>query len=92
MAGTVSFGLQEGHHPVHEQVVEQGAQQDKDVEDLMAAEAGIVPARPLDGVEHAAHGVEHAAAHGPEEEKKPAEGSTWSSGTRAARASQPMKI
>lgn len=47
--------------------MEQGAQQDKDVEDLVAAEAGIVPARPFDGVEHAAHGVEHAAAHGPEE-------------------------
>ena len=35
------------------------------MEDLVAAEAGVVPARPLHRVQHAAHGVQHAAQHQP---------------------------
>ena len=37
------------------------------MEDLMAAEAGVIAPGPLDGVEHATNGVEQAAGQQPEE-------------------------
>ena len=37
------------------------------VENLVAAEAAIVSAGPFSRIEHAAHGIEHAAAQKPEE-------------------------
>ena len=53
-------------HPVHEHEVKHRAHKDEQVKNLVTAKAGIIAARPLDGVEHAAHGVENAAAQHPE--------------------------
>lgn len=49
------------HNRVHHHEVADAAQQDKDMEDLMAAKLGIITAGPLEGVEHASYGVHEAA-------------------------------
>ena len=56
-------GSQGSDHGIHQDKVRHAAQDDKDVEDLVAAKAGVVPAGPLDRVEHPAHGVEHSARY-----------------------------
>ena len=57
--------LEETDHPVHQQEVADAAQNNKHVEDLMAAETGIVTAGPLQRIGHAADGIEHAAGQQP---------------------------
>ncbi len=59
--------LQPQDHAVHHDKMGGAAQQDEHMEYLVTAEAGVVPARPLDGVEHAAHGVKHSSGQQPEE-------------------------
>jgi hypothetical protein len=51
------LSLQKRHDPIHHHKVAHTAQEDKDVENLVATKAGIVPARPFDGVKYAAHRV-----------------------------------
>ncbi len=80
-------GSQGSDHGIHQDKVRHAAQDDKDVEDLVAAKAGVVPAGPLDRVEHPAHGVEHPPAIS---QNMPAAGRTRDRGAMANRAIQPM--
>ena len=70
-----------GNYLIHQEEMAQRAQEDEHMEDLVAAEAGVVPARPLHRVQHAAHGVQYAAQY---------LGSSRTRGTMAARDSQPI--
>lgn len=51
---------------IHENEVADAAQEDEHMEDLVTAEVGIVPAGPLDRIEHTAHRVEDSARQEPE--------------------------
>ena len=46
----------------HEEEVADAAQKDKEMKNLVAAKAGIVPPWPLDCIEDAADGIEQSAA------------------------------
>lgn len=54
------------HHEIHQEEVGDAPQQDEHMEDLVTAEAGVVPSRPLHRVQHPAQGVEQPAQHQPE--------------------------
>ena len=56
---------QRQQHPVHHHEVGDGAQQNEHMEHFVAAEPGIVPPGPLQGVQHAAHGVQDAPRQQP---------------------------
>lgn len=59
------IALQKGNHRVHHHKMGDAAQQDEQVENFVAAEAEVVPAGPLGGIEHAAHGVQKSPGQQP---------------------------